>query len=267
MICWGQIDEHLKAALVQAGLDSVNGAFAFGQGKDLVKSGLGTRRRTRLSLTDAVGRSHELYLKRYGPLPWPRRLGKFTSPAAVEFRAIEFVRQAQVPAPRALLYGQECPLCDGRSFLVLTAVAGEAIERGGARYFEQSGPVQERATDRLAELVRALHGAGLVHRDLYASHVFAHEAQGKRVELNLIDLARVFRPRWRQFRWRVKDLAALHFSMPPAWTLAQWSRFLRQYLGPVDPRQQSRWERAILNKSAAMRHRHQRHQAAAGGER
>jgi len=79
------------------------------------------------------------------------------------------------------------------------------------------------------DLVANLHAAGHVHRDLYASHIFL-DAEGGRVQLYLIDLARVFVPRWRVFRWRVKDLAQLKYSMPPAWVEAHWDGFLAAYL-------------------------------------
>jgi hypothetical protein len=59
-----------------------------------------------------------------------------------------------------------------------------------------------------------MHRLGFVHRDLYLSHIFFHEGQLAGPKLSLIDLQRVGKPRWRQSRWVVKDLAALNFSAP-----------------------------------------------------
>jgi hypothetical protein len=301
MIEWGDVDPDLRQALEQAGLGSVAGAFAFSRGQDLSKPDLGSRRRTRLTVTDSQGRQHELYLKRYGPGRWWQRLGKFTSPAQTEFEAIRRVRQAGVPTMREIVVGYECPLMDGQSFLVVSAVAGESVERGGAKWFTHpDAAVVEGMTDKLAAVVRTLHVAGLVHRDLYACHVFAHDRgqacdagvppacnarrpslaaasggggqgwppptnEGIAADLSLIDLARVFRPRWRTFRWRVKDLAQLHYSMPSAWVEKYWARFLDQYLSPDRSGPRDRWQRAIVRKSQSIRQRQLRKTPVSGG--
>jgi tRNA A-37 threonylcarbamoyl transferase component Bud32 len=260
MIQWGQIDPTLRQALEKAGLDSVASAFEWSQGQDLDKPNLGTRRRTRFQLVDEQGRQHELYLKRYGPAKWWRRLGKFSSPAQKEFSTIQRVRQAGVPTMCEAIFGEECPLTDGRSFIVVTAVPGEALERGGARYFDCSDANNSSVialTDELAQLVHKLHQANMVHRDLYASHIFV-QACGAGASLHLIDLARVFRPCLRQFRWRVKDLAQLHFSMPAAWVQNHWSRFLEQYLGQCEPDVLAKWQKAVEKKSLRIRCRCQR---------
>ena len=112
---------------------------------------------------------------------------------------------------------------------------------------------------KLGRLAAALHGQGFVHRDFYACHVFVDKEHEKdasstggrdarptrardvrdmasaggmsaTLELYLIDLARVFRPRWRQFRWRVKDLAQLKYSMPVNWVNEHWGHLLDGYL-------------------------------------
>ncbi len=258
MIQWGQADESLRRAIEEAGLATVDGAFAFSQGLDLHKPGLGTRRRTRVILKDGTGRQHELYLKRYGPLKWWGRLGKFVSPARREFEAIRRVREAGVPTMNEIVMGEQCPLTDGRSFLVVSAVAGESLEREGAKWFTHTEvAVAQAASDKLAALVRKLHDAGLVHRDLYACHVFASGSRSG-VDLYLIDLARVRRPLWRKFRWFVKDLAQLRYSMAPAWVEKHWPRFLAAYLGPERADQTKRWERAVLAKSRWIRLREER---------
>ena len=61
-----------------------------------------------------------------------------------------------------------------------------------------------------------------MHRDLYLSHIFIHDAEsdvpavvgGGGAVFTLIDLQRVFRPIWRRLRWVVKDLASLNYSTP-----------------------------------------------------
>jgi hypothetical protein len=270
MIEWGDgVDPDLRRAIEASGLDSVDGAFTFSQGQDLSKPNLGTRRRTRLTITDAQGRTHEIYLKRYGPGRWWQRLGRFVSPARREYFAIGLVRAAGVPTMRAMAFGENCPLTDGRSFVLVSPVLGESLERGGSSFFTHSdATVVEAATDKLAALVRALHGAGLVHRDLYACHIFACcSADDSPVgfDLHLIDLARVFRPRWRKFRWFVKDLSQLHYSMPAQWVQKYWTRFLTNYLGPQRAGELECWRRAITRKSESIRRRQAKKTAVGGG--
>jgi len=233
----GTVSPDAAELLAGAGLDTLEGAFACRAGDDLDKPGLGARRRTRIELTGPDGEPHRLYLKRYGPLRFAdrlRRLVKFgpASPAAAEFANIVAAATAGVPTMRALAWGQETDiplLYARRSYLVVSAVPGDAIERCGQEFLAGRPDASGQLTAKLAELVAALHSAGYVHRDLYASHVFLHESAGE-VSLYLIDLARMFAPCCRRFRWRVKDLAQLKYSMPPAWVDACWDQFLDAYL-------------------------------------
>jgi len=252
------------------GLDTLEGAFAFARGEELSKDRLGTRRRTRLRLGDGSGSRVQWYLKRYGPDAWPRRLARRLTgrgragPAERELEAIRCLCAAGVPTARSLAAGQESDLLGvRRSYIVLDAVPGDALERCFADCLARWDAAEvQRFNAALVELVRGLHAAGWVHRDLYASHVFLDEApDGPR--LRLIDLARCFAPRWRRFRWRVKDLAQLGYSMPPAWVEQYWDEFLTGYLAGGG--QQGRWERAIGRKVATMRRRHRRRQRKEGG--
>jgi len=251
----------LLDALRREGLDSVAGAFAFRGGQELAKPGLGHRSRVRFEITDGTGRVHRLYMKRYDRPPLRRRVaqllacGLAPSPAHVEYANIRAARQAGIPTMREVVCGAEA----GRSFLIVTAVPGDALERCLGDFLHRGGDARAgELTCRLAELVRRFHRAGFVHRDLYASHVFLDESSGG-VQLYLIDLARMFRPRWRVFRWRVKDLAQLKYSMPPQWVERYWQRFMDAYLGEDPSARRLRYEAAIEAKVASMRRRAGRH--------
>ena len=240
----GQVDPALLEAVRGEGLDSVEGAFAYAGGEDLTKPGLGDRRRTRLTLAGPDGQTYELYLKRY------------SGGAAVrEFANISAARDAGIPTMQGVIWGRDAR----RSYLIVTAVPGDAIERCGEDFLARhagDGAAAE-LTAGLAELVRRFHAAGFVHRDLYSSHVFLDESQ-ERPRLYLIDLARMFSPRWRRFRWRVKDLAQLKCSMPPMWVEDCWDDFLTAYLGWRGAARAGRYDRAIRAKVAAMHRREQR---------
>lgn len=254
----------LLAALKREGLDTVYGAFAHKGGQELVKKGLGHRSRTRLSITDDAGQKHELYMKRYGPDPLVARLRRwFTygwgcSAGGIEVENIRAARRAGVGTMREVIFGEE-PNKPGppRSYLVVTAVPGDALERCFRQFQQDHAADVEAFTRDLADLVRRLHDAGYVHRDLYASHVFL-DCLADRVQLHLIDLARMFRPRWRAFRWRAKDLAQLKHSMPGDWIDNYWDAFMRQYIQQRGQRLWWRYSRAIDRKVASMRRRTKR---------
>ena len=252
----------LDSLLADAGLDTVDGAFAYGGGEDLVKPGLGTRRRTRIELGGQV-----LYLKRYGPERLGDRWRRFLtygrcSPASVEHDNIRAARACGVSTMDALIYGHEmgfAGLCGVRSYMVATSVPGDAIERCGADFLAADQQNAARLTDELAKLVATLHLGGFVHRDLYAAHVFLHDSPDG-LALYLIDLARMFAPRWRKFRWRVKDLAQLKYSMPEAWVQDWWDKFMGLYLD-ICGGAPERYLRAVDRKTASILRRANRRAA------
>jgi hypothetical protein len=112
----------------------------------------------------------------------------------------------------------------------------------------------------VAPVVRRLHDAGLVFRDLYWNHLFAHSIAGGD-EPVFVDVERVFRPRWRRRRWIVKDLAGLSASLPVAAPPRALLRFLRSYLGDGRPGRAARrgLARDVARKAARIRAHEPRH--------
>ena len=261
-------NSELLKLLADAGLDTLDGAFAYRGGEDLVKPGLGTRRRTRIELTASDGSSHVLYLKRYGPERWSDRLKRFLtygrcSPASVEFDNIRAAQRCGVSTMDALAFGHEmgfAGLSGRRGYLVVSSVPGAAIERCGTGFLvTHKADGARRLTDALARQVAALHAGGFVHRDLYAAHVFLDDSPDG-MSLHLIDMARVFAPRWRKFRWRVKDLAQLKYSMPAVWVKNHWDEFIGIYLD-ICGGGKDRYFRAIDRKTASILRQSQRRAA------
>lgn len=136
-----------------------------------------------------------------------------------------------VVRPRGLTGETPVPQKSGDGLSVPTA---EKVAPAGRRVLVET----------LADVVGRFHEAGFAHRDLYLCHVFIHPdwrtliaACGEQPPtateplFRLIDLQRVFRPRWRCRRWAVKDLAALDFSTP-AECVGRWERlrFLCRYV-------------------------------------
>jgi len=262
-------DRGEKALLKREGLDSLHGVFAYAGGELLSKPNLRARQRLRLRLVDESGRPVVWYLKRYGPEPWPVRLWGWLagrerhSAARTESENIRRLESAGVATMRMIAMGEEPDLLGvRRSYIVLSAVPGGALERSFTDFLDRAVSHEEavaRFNSALVDLVRKLHSAGYVHRDLYASHIFLDESPDG-PELYLIDLARMFAPRWRRYRWRVKDLSELKYSMPAAWVEEHWEGFLTGYLGGRGA--MSRWAASIDRKVAAIRRRERRKQGA-----
>ncbi|HET6429335.1 MAG TPA: lipopolysaccharide kinase InaA family protein [Phycisphaerae bacterium] len=251
--------------LRQAGLDTVAGAFDYEGGELLSKPNLGTRQRIRLTLTGDDARPVTWYLKRYGPVSLLRRLALLPfslgrpSPARREFENIRLVQAAGIATMEPIAFGDEPGLVGiRRSYLVVTSVPGEALERCFEAFLREADEDQMRQFNAaLVDLVVRLHEAGLAHRDLYASHVFL-DRTGEGPRLYLIDLARVLVMHVRKFRWQVKDLAQLKYSLPARWVEEHWESFLSANLGDVGDRERRRWGWAVAARADAMLRRQRR---------
>ena len=112
---------------------------------------------------------------------------------------------------------------------------------------------------QLAGLVGRMHRAGFNHRDLYCCHFFIREPSPGRFEIKLIDLQRVQLRRWFRWRWLVKDLAQLSWSVQNKLSCTQKMAFLRAYLGVEKLRlRDKRFIRAVLAKQQIIERRGRR---------
>lgn len=264
----GLVHKDYVAGLQAAGLDSLEKIFACQQGQRLDKPGLGTRQRWRMALTVA-GRPTAIYLKRYGSPSWSmvlkRLLGqRTTAPIAIfDFAAAMTLAKVGVAVPRPIAYGFERGgLRERRSFVMLEELPGaEALERLLPRWRENAGRYallrdKKELIRHIADLVRRLHEAGYFHRDLYLAHLFISKNRQGGERLNVIDLQRVFRPRWRRRRWQVKDLAQLYYSARRYFSRVDMLRFAHYYWGNRPSRdmirdieRKARWiERQVLRR-------------------
>ena len=256
-------------ALKKLGLDTLDGAFGFSDGEDLVKPGLGHRKRTRFTVTDESGQTQRLYIKRYQPEGLLARFkrwatyGRRMSPAAIEFDNIQAAHAADVPTMHALIASEQwVALGAAVSYIIVTEVPGEKLESIISDFLDDNAANAPEAIEAftlsLADAVSKFHATGYVHRDLYCCHLFADRHSGQ-FKFYLIDLARAFRPKWRSTRWLVKDLAQLKFSMPTArWSDQYWDQFMRRYLGSNDEHLIGTWNRRIGRKVRWMQRRTRR---------
>jgi hypothetical protein len=201
-----------------------------------------------------------VYLKRFDGDKLVDRLrrrredGKWHSPAEREKQAAEALRSAGVGATQALAWGKYKADGKERSFVVLSQAPGEAADRFLRR--ANSGMIMRQLSCSLAEFARKFHTAGFRHRDFYLCHIFVAETVPGKIELTLIDLQRVFRPRDTTGRWRVKDLAQLNYSADEAGVGYNWRlRFFRDYAAGETRQAKRRLLRAIERKTASMKSR------------
>ncbi len=155
-----------------------------------------------------------------------------------EYLACRHLAAAGIPAPRVAAFGRR-----GRnparqqSFVVCDALEGYASleDITDAWRTTPPRPGERRALIlALADLTRALHAAGVNHRDYYLCHVLADTAALARGEARLavIDLHRAQVRRRTPRRWMLRDLAALHFSaLHLELSRTERCRFVARYTG------------------------------------
>jgi heptose I phosphotransferase len=246
--------------------------FFHAQGEPLSKPGLGRRYRARLTLPDGA-QIHVAYLKRYDGESL-RNLcrrwfedGHRAPVAEREVRVPRLLAQTGVPTVQPIAWGWTGPW--GRrqqSFVVTAAVPGISLERwvsGTVRQpTRQNWELRSTVVKELALLARQLHRANWRHRDLYLCHVFIEE-RASGFALALLDLGRVFQPRFRPARWLVKDLAQLHYSAPDHVSRAMRLRFIHHYLecNKLTPAQRQFVRQIQLKRDRIARHDFRKHQA------
>lgn len=153
-----------------------------------------------------------------------------------EKAAIQLLAERGVDTMTAAGYGTEgCSPASRRSFLITEEIAdAPSLEEITADWGEQPPPdeVKIRLIKVVAHMVRAMHEAGINHRDLYLCHFLL---QGGSLEVPrpaLIDLHRAQIRKTVPARWRRKDLAALYSSAAHIpLTDRDQLRFLRIYFG------------------------------------
>ncbi len=157
--------------------------------------------------------------------------------AANEWKAIMRLHQLGVETMQLAAWGQQgWNPARRRSFVVTRELANAiSLEDYCAHAATHSlDPRRKRLLiRRVAEMTRKLHRHGVNHRDLYICHfLLAQPWSGLEADLHLhlIDLHRVQLRRHTPQRWKIKDVAALYFSvMEIGLTQRDLWRFLKHY--------------------------------------
>lgn len=249
-----EITPGWEPLLRSQGLADMEAILRWDAGERLDKAGLESwRQRWRMRLEDETGRGRVAYLKRFRRPPLRRQVERWrsghwrVSTAGSEWSNARALADAGIAAVEAVAFGQRMTgVWEQASFILLAEVRGESLERWVPAHVpridrDRAPQTRRQRLEALARFVARFHRAGFVHRDLYLCHVFMEEAGDGPVpggesgceSFRLIDLQRVFRPRWRRWRWVVKDLAALNYSTPldrvgPAERLRFLCRYVRE---------------------------------------
>jgi heptosyltransferase-2 len=233
------VDEDFAEDLCNSGLTSIDAIFSFNRGQNLTKKNLaGYRERIEFQIGT---RPKTFFLKRYQNPPLSVQLDKWLcnhGPITCGFfeaKAAEILTAAGIAAAKTIAYGQETGLVFERRSFVLTEQVpnGRSLEKQLPDYF--CGPLsvsnlrkRRLFVHKLAQFIKGFHESGLCHRDLYLCHIFCDD----RERLTLIDLARTFEPRLLHEKFRVKDIAQLHYSAPAKFfSRTDRLRFYKSYTG------------------------------------
>jgi heptose I phosphotransferase len=158
--------------------------------------------------------------------------------AGNEYAACRHLERSGVAAPTVAAFGERGWNPARRfSFVVCDALEDRIdLETLSADWVRSppDGLTRRRLVMAVATFVRALHAAGVVHRDLYICHLLADRQalQQGRVQLAVLDLHRAQIHGAIPRRWLRRDLAALLFSvLDLPVSRREWLRFVRVYRG------------------------------------
>jgi len=147
----------------------------------------------------------------------------------------------------------------GGGWLVMETAAGErldhhvvALARDHGERSPKFGAAVRRVSDAVADLVRALHHAGVYHGDLKACNLFVAARPGGEVALTLVDVDRVrFGRRPVDERRRIKNLAQLHAAVTTHVSRSMRTRWFRRYATAEQYRDRRRYYTGIARECAA----------------
>ncbi len=180
-----------------------------------------------------------------------------------EWQAVQALEKAGIDTMTLAGYGERGLNPATRESFVITEDLTQtmSLEYIGEQWQKRTPSLQSKRSliEKLATISRKMHAAGINHRDYYLCHFlldekFAeHNVISDSTRLFLIDLHRAQIRRTVPRRWRIKDLASLHFSAH-AVQLSQRDvlRFIRAYTGgslhDIFQRDKRFWD-AVLKRS------------------
>jgi hypothetical protein len=182
----------------------------------------------RLEFNDK-GAKRIFYLKRHGKefIGFTGLLQRFftrsgRSQGRLEFENICDFRKNNFPTVVPVAAGEKfCRILWVKSFLITEDfspyISLEELLEHQPQFFTSPEGVQRKRIllDELSRLARNMHQRGLNHLDFNATHILVHYENGSLPpKLALFDFQRVSKRKFVRFRWKIKSLARLNYSLP-----------------------------------------------------
>ena len=256
------IDRDYETGLNELGLTSIEAVFSFNAGKNLIKNNI-AKFRTRMQF-EINSPLVTLFLKRYDRPSISSQLKNWLSHhsrqsyAFFDFEPANKLAALGINTPKTICYGeQRGRFFEKRSFIITEKIPNaESLEQKLPDCFEAPATAENLKMQRdfiaqLAAFVKKFHETNYRHRDLYLSHIFYNSSSN---EFHLIDLARAFKPILLAERFRIKDIAQVHYSAPGRhFSKTDRLRFYLDYSGQnVLTATDKRFIRKVINKVKRM---------------
>lgn len=190
------------------------------------------------------------------------RLRKPLSAGRKEWEASQCFRKLGIPSFTPVAWGERSFLFFPRSsfFISLEVAGAERLEDYLVKMFtppldRERLHLKRELIQRVADLARTMHNAGLNHRDFYLGHILIREENQGPPSLYVIDLQRVESHQKVGKRLRIKDLAALNFTASAqAVFSSDRLRFYKHYCGRANlTKEDKAWIRAVVKKTGKIR--------------
>ena len=266
--CWDEgrltVNREFTEILRANKLTTFDSLMHFSGGR-VAQNLLRERTTVQIELDGPDGVRRAFFLKRHLPPPWKeyvKPLLRFVRPilgARNEWNAIIQFHHVGIETMIPVALGAR-----GRySFLLTESIVGchklsQWMENGRRPDDASAVRLTSSIVDRVANVARTMHAAGLHHQDFYLTHLMVPDDDPCRT-LYVIDLGRACRRKRLGRRWIVKDLAQLNYSarsLSPKDRL----RFLEGYLGRTLRDSDRPFVRSIERKTIAIaRHSRKNH--------
>jgi len=234
-----RIDPAYRAALRRVGLDSVARVLACTDGRVVAWS-----RSTETLLVPGVDNMPGFYVKRYYFARWANRLRGFfrgtffgMHRGQAEYRALNALREAGIPAVRAVAYGERRIGHFLTACFLITEEVPDAVDLTHYALRLADGRIvltraqRHRLIRTLATQLAALHAAGLSHGNLFWRNILVRSGPDGNPEFFFLDAhpLRAWERLGRGATWWCRELAQVAVSALPFTTRAERLRFMRHY--------------------------------------
>jgi hypothetical protein len=266
------VDADFEQSFRKLGLTSIDAVFSFNSAKNLAKKNLASFRSRLEFQVDCppLLKPVTVFMKRYHKPPIFFQIRNWLtthnrkSCSSIEFEAAQKLTEAGINTPKTIACGTQWgTIFEKRSFFITEKIPNaDAIERKLPACFDSRPTIANLRLRRifsaqLANFIRKFHQTNFCHRDLYFSHIF-YSDNG---DFFLIDLARAFKPIFLKKRFRIKDIAQLHFSADGRYfTNTDRLRFYKKYSGREKLTNNDKiFIRNVINKAKKMAEHALRH--------